>query len=112
MRCTRWRGTKYCAPPSCAPHPSDTLLNRALVDTHHCAQEFKRIFLLALERIAANDRAETTTIANGTGLVEELFIGGVATTGENHNSTPVERALDNMVDTLCQRRDGNFVLLV
>src|SRR2546423_36693 len=88
------------------------LLNRPLINAHHCTKELESIFLLALERVAANDRAETASIANGTGFVEELLIGSVGTTGENHDTAAIERTLNYMMDTFCQGRDGDLILLV
>src|ERR1700680_1411900 len=88
------------------------LLDGPFVDAHHSVEEFECVGLLALEGVAANDRAEAAAITNAAHLVEERLIGGGCAAGENDDAATIEGALHNMTHALRQGRDGNLILLV
>ena len=69
------------------------LLDGAFVDAHDRAPELERVFLLALEGVAAHDRAEAAAIADGTHFVEDLLVASGRATGEDHDAAPIEGAL-------------------
>ena len=94
------------------PFGEPHLLHGTLVQTHDGRKEFQCFWLLPLERVPADDRAESTTIADRAHFGEDLLISGSGSARENDDAAPSKCALDNVAYTLFQRRYGNLVLLV
>ena len=85
----------------------------ALVDTNQHVQQFQGIFLAALECVAADDRAEPATVADGPDLVKEcLVIILLGAARENDDAVSIKGALHDVGHPISHRISRDTVLLI
>src|SRR5262249_1927786 len=85
-----------------------TLFLRPRVDAHDRREELQRLWLLPLERVASDDRAEAAAIADGADLVEDLLVLGGGAARENDGAAAVEGRLHDVPDALGERADRHL----
>src|SRR5512146_510688 len=71
-------------------------------------QELDGFRLRPLERVSTDDAAESATVPDGPGFLEDVLIFAFCPSRENDDAMPVERALHHMFDPFGQCLDRNL----
>src|SRR5712691_10124 len=88
-------------------NPSQNL--GARVDVHDLVQQADGLVLWPLERVAADDRAETATLRQAPDLGQNFLSGLGLTAREDQDAPAIEGRLDHVADALGERADGDVV---
>src|SRR4030095_12186444 len=98
---------------SCRPHRRRARsLLRSGVDPQDGAEDLQGVRLLALEGVAADDRAEAPAVPNGADLLAHLLIADRRPAREDNHAASVEGRLHDVADALGQRPHRHAFLLV
>src|SRR5690606_32487177 len=84
----------------------------SFVDADELVEHRERLLAVALEGIAADDRAVAATVADGAGIVIARTLALLGTPGEDDDPPAVEGGLHAVADAGGRARDVDLVLLV